>query len=71
MMKKIIHKINPTKLFIEFFESEKSGGLVLIACTILSLALANSKFGTGYHSLYDGSTIVVESSKFYFLNHQF
>lgn len=31
-----------TKLFIEFFSSEKSGGLVLIFCTIFSLAMANS-----------------------------
>ena len=38
-----------TKLFKEFFDSEKAGGLVLIACTILSLTLANSTFGTNYH----------------------
>lgn len=38
-----------TKLFREFFESEKAGGLVLIACTILSLTLANSNFSTEYH----------------------
>lgn len=37
-----------TKLFKEFFESEKSGGLVLIASTILSLLIANSAFGDGY-----------------------
>ncbi|PKQ63360.1 Na+/H+ antiporter NhaA [Raineya orbicola] len=38
-----------TKLFTDFFNSEKAGGLVLIACTILSLTLANSNFGTDYH----------------------
>ncbi len=38
-----------TKLFKDFFDSEKSGGLVLIACTIISLAVANSTFGTDYH----------------------
>lgn len=38
-----------TKLFKEFFDSEKAGGLILIACTILSLLLANSTFGTNYH----------------------
>ncbi len=38
-----------TKLFEEFFDSEKAGGLVLIACTILSLTLANSNFGADYH----------------------
>ncbi len=37
-----------TKLFKEFFESEKSGGLVLVFATIASLLLANSIFG---HSL--------------------
>jgi NhaA family Na+:H+ antiporter len=38
-----------TKLFKDFFDSEKAGGLVLIACTILSLTLANSNFGADYH----------------------
>ena len=38
-----------TKLFTDFFNSEKAGGLVLIACTILSLTLANSNFGADYH----------------------
>jgi NhaA family Na+:H+ antiporter len=38
-----------TKLFKDFFDSEKAGGLILIGCTILSLTLANSNFGTDYH----------------------
>lgn len=38
-----------TKLFKEFFESEKVGGIILIACTIFSLILANSSFGETYH----------------------
>ena len=38
-----------TKLFKEFFESEKAGGLILIACAILSLIIANSTFSEGYH----------------------
>jgi Na+:H+ antiporter, NhaA family len=41
-----------TKLFREFFDSEKTGGLFLIGCTILSLILANSNFGTGYHQFW-------------------
>ena len=41
-----------TKLFTDFFESEKAGGLVLIACTILSLALANSDFGGDYQGFF-------------------
>ncbi len=41
-----------TKLFTDFFDSEKAGGLVLIACTILSLLLANSNFGTNYQDFF-------------------
>lgn len=41
-----------TKLFKEFFDSEKAGGLVLIACTIVSLILANSIFGTDYSNFF-------------------
>lgn len=37
-----------TKLFKEFFESEKAGGLVLMACTFISLLLANSAWGETY-----------------------
>lgn len=38
-----------TKLFTDFFNSEKAGGFVLVACTILSLTVANSTFGADYH----------------------
>ena len=41
-----------TKIFTDFFNSEKAGGLVLIACTILSLTLANSNFGASYHDFF-------------------
>jgi NhaA family Na+:H+ antiporter len=34
--------------FNRFFESEKSGGILLIACTALSLVLANSSLGPEY-----------------------
>lgn len=37
-----------SKSFKEFFDSEKSGGLVLITCTVFSIVLANSIFGPGY-----------------------
>lgn len=37
-----------TKLFKEFFESEKSGGIVLIIVTLLSLFIANSSFSDSY-----------------------
>ena len=46
-----------TKLFREFFESEKTGGLVLVACTLVSLLIANSPGGNGWlhfwHSHFD------------------
>ncbi len=37
-----------TRLFLEFFNNEKAGGFVLIACTLFSLLLANSVFGDTY-----------------------
>lgn len=36
------------KLFSEFFESEKAGGLILVFVTVVSLVLANSAFQSGY-----------------------
>ena len=41
--------MNATKLFKDFFDSEKAGGLTLIGCTILSLIIANSTFSESYH----------------------
>jgi NhaA family Na+:H+ antiporter len=46
-----------TKLFKEFFDSEKAGGLVLIACTIVSLILANSIFGTDYRDFFQTKVV--------------
>ncbi len=37
-----------TRLFKEFFESEKSSGLFLISCTLFSLIIANSAIGNNY-----------------------
>ena len=37
-----------TKLFTQFFESEKAGGLILVFVTIFSLVLANSLLQTQY-----------------------
>lgn len=39
---------SPSTLYKEFTESEKSGGIVLIICTAISLLLANSAFGDHY-----------------------
>lgn len=41
-----------TTLFKEFFESEKSSGIALIACTLASLFLTNSNFGESYLYLF-------------------
>lgn len=37
-----------THLFTDFFESERAGGLLLIACTVISLLVANSDLGESY-----------------------
>jgi Na+:H+ antiporter, NhaA family len=37
-----------TKLFVEFFESEKTSGIILILCTVLAIVIANSHFGKNY-----------------------
>ncbi len=37
-----------TKMFKEFFENEKAGGIILIFCTILSLILSNSSISESY-----------------------
>ncbi|MGN6491532.1 MAG: Na+/H+ antiporter NhaA [Agriterribacter sp.] len=40
------------KILRSFTENEKSTGLTLIACTILSLVIANSSIGHGYHNMW-------------------
>jgi NhaA family Na+:H+ antiporter len=52
----ILHIVKPlrmtiTRLFKDFLTA-KSGGLVLIACTILSLLIANSGFSTEYQNFW-------------------
>ena len=37
-----------TKLFSEFFDSEKSSGIILILCTVAALAIANSPLGDSF-----------------------
>ena len=50
-----------TTLFGDFFNSEKTGGLVLIFCTLLSITLTNSGIGEGYvnfwHTQFQGHSI--------------
>ena len=38
-------------VFREFFNSEKAGGVVLVACVVISLIIANSPAGNSYHHL--------------------
>jgi len=52
-MRQRIQALKPTKLFKEFFESEKSGGLLLVICTIISLLLANSSLGISYQHFWN------------------
>jgi NhaA family Na+:H+ antiporter len=37
-----------TKIFQAFFNSEKAGGFVLIGCSLIAIAVANSPLGDGY-----------------------
>ena len=37
-----------TKLFMEFFYSEQSSGVILILCTLTAIVIANSPFGKGF-----------------------
>jgi NhaA family Na+:H+ antiporter len=51
-----------TKLFNDFYNSEKAGGLILVFVTILSLVLANSSAQTEYigfwHTYYGGHDLI-------------
>lgn len=60
-MKQKIKRTKIPKLFKEFFESEKSGGLILMGCTAISLVMANSAFSAEYlhfwHTNFAGESI--------------
>lgn len=52
-MRERLRSILPRKnglstLFTEFFQSEKAGGFILIGCTVLSMLIANSAWGSSY-----------------------
>lgn len=55
-----------TETFVRFFESEKTGGMLLLICTALSLTLANS--GLGPHYLAFWSTDVLGLSIEHWIN---
>lgn len=42
-----------SRMFSEFFDSEKSSGILLILCTAVSLLIANSAFGPDYASIWN------------------
>lgn len=44
-----------SKLFNDFFHSEKTGGFLLIGCTIISIIITNSAAGNGYTQFWDTS----------------
>jgi NhaA family Na+:H+ antiporter len=48
-----IPAVTLSRLFPEFFGTERIGGLLLISFTILTLLLANSSACSGYISLWD------------------
>lgn len=60
-MRQRTQNIRLTNLFKEFFENEKVAGLTLIVCTIISLLMTNSVFGSDYqhfwHSDFAGHSI--------------
>jgi len=41
-----------SRSFSEFFEAEKASAIVLIACTVLCLLVANSASGPAYHKFW-------------------
>lgn len=51
-----------TQLFKEFFESEKAGGLVLIASTLVSLTIANSIWGPAYLEIFENEIMGMKVS---------
>ncbi len=55
-----------TRTFQAFFESEKSGGILLMICTAFSLLVANSAVGAGYLALWQ--TQVVGTSVEHWIN---
>tara|TARA_R110000868_G_scaffold121097_4_gene321356 strand:- start:10580 stop:11770 length:1191 start_codon:yes stop_codon:yes gene_type:complete len=65
-MNKTIKKIYNAELFNEFFDNEKASGLVLIGCTLISLIIANSIFGSQY--LHTWHTLIAGESLEYWIN---
>lgn len=45
--------MRPTAIFLNFFKSEKAGGIILIFATAFSLIIANTSFGDAYTSVWN------------------
>jgi NhaA family Na+:H+ antiporter len=41
-----------TKIFNDFFNDEKNGGIILVLCSVLSIMLANTSFGLQYSAFW-------------------
>ncbi len=54
-----------TKVFKSFIENEKAGGIVLIACTLISLVLANSSFSHNYLHFWHAKFIANNSLEYW------
>ena len=54
------------KLFNEFFNSEKAGGIILVCAIIISLCISNSSLQSAYINLWD--TQVASHSILYWIN---
>lgn len=54
-MRKNYLSMRITRLFKEFFKSEKASGFILVGCTVLSLLLTNSSLGSSYSALWNTS----------------
>ncbi|HOT13271.1 MAG TPA: Na+/H+ antiporter NhaA [Bacteroidales bacterium] len=52
MIKKRISETRFSKIFKEFLENEKTGGIILVAVTIISLILANTSWHDAYKSIW-------------------
>ncbi|MGO9139167.1 MAG: Na+/H+ antiporter NhaA [Syntrophales bacterium] len=68
-------KTKLTKLFVDFFECQQASGIILIICTVTSIAIANSYVGKGYvdfwHTKFGfgiGNTIFLKYSLEHWIN---
>lgn len=52
MVKK--RSVRLTEAFKDFFENERAGAMILIACTLVSLTVANTTFGPSYLQFWQG-----------------